>query len=114
MRRLKLLCATVLIHRPWHVVAVAQISTEQTQLAGTVFHRSIVVLGSFYPRGMKPSDYLAFYAERFLTVEVDSTFYACPTARTVENWNARTPDASPHRFLIESFLRLRQKLISYN
>jgi uncharacterized protein YecE (DUF72 family) len=47
--------------------------------------------GSFYPRGMKPSDYLAFYAERFHTVEVDSTFYACPTARTVENWNARTP-----------------------
>jgi uncharacterized protein YecE (DUF72 family) len=48
--------------------------------------------GSFYPRGMKPSDYLAFYAERLQTVEVDSTFYACPTARTVENWNARTPD----------------------
>jgi uncharacterized protein YecE (DUF72 family) len=47
--------------------------------------------GSFYPRGMKPSDYLQFYAERFHTVEVDSTFYACPTARTVENWNARTP-----------------------
>ena len=48
--------------------------------------------GSFYPRGMKPSDYLQFYAERFHTVEVDSTFYACPTARTVENWNARTPE----------------------
>jgi uncharacterized protein YecE (DUF72 family) len=48
--------------------------------------------GSFYPRGMKPSDYLAFYGERFHTVEVDSTFYACPTACTVENWNARTPD----------------------
>jgi uncharacterized protein YecE (DUF72 family) len=41
---------------------------------------------------MKPSDYLAFYAERFHTVEVDSTFYACPTAHTVENWNARTPE----------------------
>ena len=41
---------------------------------------------------MKPSDYLRFYAERFHTVEVDSTFYACPTARTVENWNARTPE----------------------
>ena len=41
---------------------------------------------------MKPSEYLAFYAERFQTVEVDSTFYACPTARTVENWNARTPE----------------------
>jgi uncharacterized protein YecE (DUF72 family) len=41
---------------------------------------------------MKPSDYLASYSERFHTVEVDSTFYACATARTVENWNARTPD----------------------
>jgi uncharacterized protein YecE (DUF72 family) len=47
---------------------------------------------SFYPKGMRPADYLAFYAERFHTVEVDSTFYACPTVRTVENWNARTPD----------------------
>jgi uncharacterized protein YecE (DUF72 family) len=44
--------------------------------------------GSFYPRGMKPSDYLRFNAERFRTVEVDSTFYACPTARTVENGSA--------------------------
>jgi hypothetical protein len=41
---------------------------------------------------MRPADYLAFYAEHFHTVEVDSTFYACPTVRTVENWNARTPD----------------------
>ena len=41
---------------------------------------------------MRPADYLAFYAEHFHTVEVDSTFYTCPTARTVENWNARTPD----------------------
>jgi uncharacterized protein YecE (DUF72 family) len=49
--------------------------------------------GSFYPRGTKPSDYLAFYAERFQTLEIDSTFYACPAARTVENWNAKTPDS---------------------
>ena len=26
------------------------------------------------------------------TVEVDSTFYACPTPRTVSNWAARTPE----------------------
>jgi uncharacterized protein YecE (DUF72 family) len=48
--------------------------------------------GSFYPRGMKPSDYLWFYAERFHTVEIDSTFYACPAARTVESWATRTPE----------------------
>jgi uncharacterized protein YecE (DUF72 family) len=48
--------------------------------------------GSFYPKGMRSADYLAFYAEHFHTVEVDSTFYGCPSERTVGNWAARTPD----------------------
>jgi uncharacterized protein YecE (DUF72 family) len=48
--------------------------------------------GSFYPQGMRSADYLAFYAEHFHTVEVDSTFYGCPSARTVNNWAARTPE----------------------
>jgi uncharacterized protein YecE (DUF72 family) len=48
--------------------------------------------GSFNPKGMRSADYLAFYAEHFQTVDVDSTFYACPSARTVGNWNARTPE----------------------
>jgi uncharacterized protein YecE (DUF72 family) len=48
--------------------------------------------GSFYPKRMRSADYLAFYAEHFHTVEVDSTFYACPSARTVTNWAARTPE----------------------
>lgn len=30
--------------------------------------------GSFYPPGMKPADYLTYYATKFDTVEVDSTF----------------------------------------
>jgi uncharacterized protein YecE (DUF72 family) len=41
---------------------------------------------------MRSADYLAFYGEHFHTVEVDSTFYACPTARTVSNWASRTPE----------------------
>jgi uncharacterized protein YecE (DUF72 family) len=48
--------------------------------------------GSFYPKGMRSADYLVFYAEHFPTVEVDSTFYGCPSARTVGNWAARTPE----------------------
>jgi uncharacterized protein YecE (DUF72 family) len=47
--------------------------------------------GSFYPKGMRSADYLTFYAEHFHTVEVDSTFYACPAARSVSNWASRTP-----------------------
>jgi uncharacterized protein YecE (DUF72 family) len=48
--------------------------------------------GSFYPKGMRSADYLTYYAEQFDTVEVDSTFYACPSSRTVSNWASRTPD----------------------
>jgi uncharacterized protein YecE (DUF72 family) len=48
--------------------------------------------GSFYPKGMRSADYLAFYATQFATVEVDSTFYGCPSAHTVNNWSARTPE----------------------
>jgi uncharacterized protein YecE (DUF72 family) len=48
--------------------------------------------GTFYPKGMRSADYLAFYAEHFPTVEVDSTFYGCPSARTVGNWAALTPE----------------------
>jgi hypothetical protein len=33
--------------------------------------------GSFYPEGMRSADYLAFYAEHFQIVEIDSTFYEC-------------------------------------
>jgi uncharacterized protein YecE (DUF72 family) len=35
--------------------------------------------GSFYPEGMKPAEYPTHYATRFSTVEIDSTFYRCPT-----------------------------------
>src|SRR5882724_13708841 len=48
--------------------------------------------GSFYPPGMKSRDYLSYYATQFSTVEVDSTFYGCPSAHTVNNWDARTPE----------------------
>src|SRR5260370_17270634 len=48
-------------------------------------------LGSFYPAGMKPADYLKFYSTKFQTVEVDSTFYGTPSAATVEKWNEKTP-----------------------
>jgi uncharacterized protein YecE (DUF72 family) len=48
--------------------------------------------GSFYPRGMQSRDFLSYYATQFATVEVDSTFYGCPSVRTVNNWAARTPE----------------------
>jgi len=48
--------------------------------------------GSFYPPGMKSRDFLAYYTTQFATVEVDSTYYGCPSASTVNNWATRTPE----------------------
>lgn len=61
-------------------------------LLGTSSFTATGWLGSFYPKGTRSADFLTFYAEHFHTVEVDSTFYACPSVRTVSNWAARTPD----------------------
>jgi uncharacterized protein YecE (DUF72 family) len=47
---------------------------------------------SFYPRGMKPADYLTYYATQFDTVEIDSTFYHAPSVATVNGWARKTPE----------------------
>jgi uncharacterized protein YecE (DUF72 family) len=47
--------------------------------------------GSFYPGDMKPAGMLAYYAERFSTVEVNNTFYRTPTAKTVAGWATAVP-----------------------
>ena len=47
--------------------------------------------GTFYPAGMKPADFLSYYATKFDTVEVDSTFYRTPAVSTVKGWYGKTP-----------------------
>jgi uncharacterized protein YecE (DUF72 family) len=49
-------------------------------------------VGSFYPKGTRPANFLRTYARAFDTVEVDSTFYAVPPAATVEGWAGRVPE----------------------
>ena len=48
-------------------------------------------VGPFYPRGTRAADYLSLYARAFSVVEVDSTFYAIPSASAVRGWAARVP-----------------------
>ncbi len=47
----------------------------------------------FYPRGTRPAAMLDIYTRVFATVEIDSTFYAVPSAATVDGWHKRSP---PH------------------
>ena len=46
----------------------------------------------WYPPGMPARDRLPYYAERFSTVEVDSTYYRVPDEKMVRGWAERTPD----------------------
>jgi uncharacterized protein YecE (DUF72 family) len=46
----------------------------------------------FYPPKLPARERLAYYAERFDTVEVDSTFYRLPTESMVQGWAERTPE----------------------
>jgi uncharacterized protein YecE (DUF72 family) len=85
----------------------------------------------FYPADLRASEYLRFYATRFNTVEIDSTFYRMPNAKTIDGWkNATSEDFQfalkasqqiTHReqlrvpsdaleFLLGSVSRLRQRL----
>ena len=48
--------------------------------------------GEVYPRGVPKSRWLAAYAERFDTVEVNSTFYRLASRQAVEGWVRNTPD----------------------
>jgi uncharacterized protein YecE (DUF72 family) len=65
--------------------------TEPGLLLGTSAFTANGWAGTFYPADFSPRDYLTYYATKFGTVEVDSTFYGTPVASTVKNWYARTP-----------------------
>jgi uncharacterized protein YecE (DUF72 family) len=47
--------------------------------------------GRFYPKGIAKGDRLASYAERFDTVEVDTTYYRVPDPFLVRGWTQKTP-----------------------
>ena len=46
----------------------------------------------WYPQKMAAHERLAWYAQHFAMVEVNSTFYSVPDPRMVERWCATTPD----------------------
>ncbi|HKS22866.1 MAG TPA: DUF72 domain-containing protein [Thermoanaerobaculia bacterium] len=48
-------------------------------------------VGPMYPPNTRPTEFLSTYARAFGTVEVDSTFYAIPDAKTVRAWAEKTP-----------------------
>lgn len=48
--------------------------------------------GTFYPEKFSTNKMLAFYAERFPTVEINYTFYRMPTDKLLKGWFDGTPE----------------------
>src|SRR5262249_17881704 len=47
--------------------------------------------GDFYPAELPQSEWLAHYAQRFDTVEINNTFYRLPDEATFASWKRRAP-----------------------
>ncbi|HEX3770670.1 MAG TPA: DUF72 domain-containing protein [Polyangiaceae bacterium] len=48
--------------------------------------------GPFYPKDVPAARFLAYYAERFPTVEINNTFYRMPTEKLIEGWAGEVPE----------------------
>jgi uncharacterized protein YecE (DUF72 family) len=49
-------------------------------------------LGSYFPAGIKDTDYLHHYARQFNSIELNTTHYRIPDAPTVRKWRDAVPD----------------------
>jgi uncharacterized protein YecE (DUF72 family) len=66
--------------------------------------------GIVYPENMRSSQWFAFYATMFDTVELNNTFYRLPTVAAVEHWAAEAPDNFVFAFKLGAFGTHRKKL----
>lgn len=58
---------------------------------GTCSFADEALVKNWYPHGLAPKERLHFYAERFDTVEIDSTYYRLPSPGMSAGWAERTP-----------------------
>jgi len=61
-------------------------------LVGTASWSDPGFVEHWYPKKMPAGDRLAWYAQHFEMVEVNSTFYSAPDPRMVERWCRSTPE----------------------
>ena len=72
--------------------------------------------GTFYPEKFSTDKMLAYYAERFPTVEINYTFYRIPTEKLLAGWAAGTPEhftftlKAPRRITHDSKLQRVEEL----
>ena len=66
--------------------------------------------GKFYPKGAKSEELLPLYSQLLGSVEVNSSFYAPPSAAMVKSWAAKTRDGFRFAFKAPRLITHIQKL----
>jgi uncharacterized protein YecE (DUF72 family) len=67
-------------------------------------------MGIFYPDRLPGDQQLAFFAERFKTVEVNFSFYRLPERSVFETWRKQTPEGFLFAVKASRFLTHMKKL----
>lgn len=73
-------------------------------LAGTSGYNYKAWRGHFYPPDVHQDQWLAYYASRLPTVEINNTFYRLPRSHVMETWRDSVP--SSFRFVIRGSRRI--------
>lgn len=63
----------------------------------------------FYPPDVKPTRWLEYYVTQFDCVELNASFYRLPQAKTVEDWQKRTPDHFKFCFKLSRYITQLKK-----
>src|ERR1051325_8362456 len=66
--------------------------------------------GAFYPRNLPRSQWFAYYARHFETVEINNTFYRLPTAQVFDAWRAAAPAGFLYALKFSSYGTHRKRL----
>src|SRR3990172_2784829 len=80
-------------------------------LAGTSGYYYKEWLGYFYPEKLPANAMVRYYAERFMTVEINNTFYRMPAETMLARWSQEVPEhfaftlKAPRRITHEKRLR---------
>jgi uncharacterized protein YecE (DUF72 family) len=79
------------LHRTTRACFKASVSRPSIRI-GTCSWADDALSKYFYPPKFPAKERLAYYADHFDTVEVDSTYYRLPSESMVQGWAERTPD----------------------
>jgi uncharacterized protein YecE (DUF72 family) len=60
-------------------------------LVGTSGYAYPAWRGAFYPKKLVSSEFLAYYAQHFPTVEINNTFYRMPKPEMIAQWKTQVP-----------------------